>query len=98
MVAGEVSPQKTMPSILDRFKVMLKEREAELRVSDDDNDCSRPSNEEIVSLYELVLSELSFNSKPIIIDLTIIAGEQREHGEGIADAICARIIEVVLAA
>ena len=90
--------QKPTPSIVDRFKALLKQRDDELRVatSSDGDDVPPPSTEEIVHLYELMLSELTFNSKPIITDLTIIAGEQREHGKGIADAICARILEVCL--
>ncbi|OMO76739.1 hypothetical protein CCACVL1_15454 [Corchorus capsularis] len=88
--------QKQLPSILERFKALLKQREDELRVSGGDDDEVVPtlSSEDIVQLYDAVLSELTFNSKPIITDLTIIAGEQREHGEGIADVICARIVEV----
>ncbi|TQD93382.1 hypothetical protein C1H46_021051 [Malus baccata] len=87
-------PQPPTP-IVDRFRALLKQREEDLRVSPDD-EVSPPSTEEIVHLYEMVLSELIFNSKPIITDLTIIAGEQRDHGKGIADAICARILETVL--
>jgi len=83
---GDVAVQKAsasaLPSILDRFNGLLNKRE------DDEGD------DVVVRLYELVLSELTFNSKPIITDLTIIAGEHRAHAEGIADAICARILEV----
>lgn len=87
--------QKPPPSILDRFRAMLKQRDEDLRgFADGQLLLSPPRTEEIVQFYELLLSELTFNSKPIITDLTIVAGEQREHGKGIADVICARILEV----
>ncbi|VFQ81473.1 unnamed protein product [Cuscuta campestris] len=81
------------PSILERFRAMLKERDEEIRVSSEDGAVSPPTIDEVVRLYDIVLSDLTFNSKPIITDLTIIAGEHTEHGEGITDAICARILE-----
>jgi pre-mRNA cleavage complex 2 protein Pcf11 len=86
-------PQKPPPppSLLDRFKALLNQREDEFGGGEE---VLPPSMDEIVQLYEVVLGELTFNSKPIITDLTIIAGEQREHGEGIANAICTRILEV----
>lgn len=83
------SQQKPPPPILERFRALLKQRAGE---SDDVEPAI--GMEDVVQIYELLLGELTFNSKPIITDLTIIAGEQRQHGEGIADAICARIIEV----
>lgn len=86
--------QKPLTPILDRFKALLKQRDDELKTAGQ-GEVAPPRAEEVVQLYEVVLSELTFNSKPIITDLTIIAGELRDHGEGIADAICARIIEVV---
>ncbi|CAA2993343.1 Hypothetical predicted protein [Olea europaea subsp. europaea] len=94
---NDVSPHKPSPPlILDRFRGMLKEREAELSVFNNgghDSD-SNMGTDEIVRLYEIVLSELTLNSKPIITDLTMIAGQQRAHGKGIANAIFNRIIEV----
>uniref|UniRef100_F6H7L4 CID domain-containing protein n=1 Tax=Vitis vinifera TaxID=29760 RepID=F6H7L4_VITVI len=91
-MSNEIS-QKPLVPIVDRFKALLKQREDELRVLSGD-DVPPPTTEEIVRLYEIVLSELIFNSKPIITDLTIIAGDHKEHADGIADAICARIVEV----
>ncbi|KAI4374065.1 hypothetical protein MLD38_012108 [Melastoma candidum] len=85
-------PQKPPPppTILDRFRSLIVGRS----VGFDDMDAPPLTTEEVVSVYEVVLAELVINSKPIITDLTIIAGEQREHAEGIAHAICRRIVEV----
>lgn len=94
MVASDAVLKPLATSISERFKAMMKAREDQLRVSEDE--VVFLSSEEVVIIYESFLSELTFNSKPVITDLTIIAGEQREHGEGIADAICARILEVGL--
>lgn len=85
-MANELA-QKSPLLILEKFRALLNQRE-------DVEDIPPPSSEEIVQLYEIVLADLTFNSKPMITDLTIIAGEMREHAEGIADAICTRILEV----
>ncbi|KAK6917327.1 CID domain [Dillenia turbinata] len=96
-MANDVLLKPTTVSIADRFRALLKEKEDEIRGAlslEDIDDVPVLSTDAIVRVYEVLLSELTINSKPIITDLTIIAGEQREHGGGIADAICARISEV----
>jgi hypothetical protein len=85
---------KPFTPLIDRFKALLKDRDAEMRLVLAKADVPPPRPKEILRIYGLVLSELTFNSVSLINQLTTIAGQHdREQAEAVAGAICARIIE-----
>ncbi|KAF8662462.1 hypothetical protein HU200_056049 [Digitaria exilis] len=72
--------------VVERFRARLRE---EAGVG------GEPAAAAVVRVYAEALRELTFNCKPVITELTIIAGQHTAlAARGIADAVCARVAEV----
>jgi len=51
---------------------------------------------EVSEEYKSAIKDLTFNSKPLINVLTMLAEENTDHGDAIVQVICGRIKEVML--
>ncbi|XP_062195407.1 polyadenylation and cleavage factor homolog 4-like [Phragmites australis] len=72
--------------VLERFRARLREEAG---------GGGEPGAAAVVRVYAEALRELTFNCKPVITELTIIAGQHAAlAARGIAEAVCARVAEV----
>ncbi|OEL18580.1 Polyadenylation and cleavage factor-like protein 4 [Dichanthelium oligosanthes] len=74
--------------VVERFRARLREEAG-------GGGGGEPGAAAVVRVYAEALRELTFNCKPVITELTIIAGQHAAlAARGIADAVCARVAEV----
>jgi pre-mRNA cleavage complex 2 protein Pcf11 len=86
-MAGAAAASPATGQLLERFRARLREEAG---------GGGEPSAAAVVRVYDEALRELTFNSKPVITELTIIADQHAALAtRGIAEAICARVAEVV---
>ncbi|GJN09428.1 hypothetical protein PR202_ga27434 [Eleusine coracana subsp. coracana] len=85
-MAGATAASPATGQLLERFRARLRE---------DAGGGGGPSAAAVVRAYAEALRELTFNCKPVITELTIIAGQHAAlAARGIADAICSRVAVV----